>query len=458
MPRSARLDRIAVIAKREYVSRVKTKGFWIGTLVLPIFMLAMAFLPGLFLSKTQSELRLVVVDASGKVGTPLVERLSEGGRGKGAAAAAATKAGDTPDVESIQRQAEAQPGLASRLKVVNEPLAADGAAQRADLDRRVLEEKLDAWLWIPADILESNRAEYHGESVSNLVTQEILEVRLSRVVRSIRFAEAGLDAAQVEKLSTDVDLESMRVTKEGGQQESRFAGFFVPYILFFLLFITIMIYGQQILTGVLEEKSSRIVEVLISAVKPFELLMGKLLGIAGVGLTQLGIWLGTAILVTSAGFVAALPFLAAAGINVPSISPALLPHLLGFFVLGFLLYASYFAAMGSAFNNLQEAQQTAGALNTLLFVPFLGFFVIVADPDSTASVVLSLFPPFTPLLMAARIAVKMPPFWQIALGYLGSIAAVVGMVWLCGKIYRVGILMYGKKPTLPEIWKWLRYA
>jgi ABC-2 type transport system permease protein len=186
--------------------------------------------------------------------------------------------------------------------------------------------------------------------------------------------------------------------------------------------------------------------------------MGKLLGIAAVGLTQLGIWLGFMVFITAPAVVAAVPMIAASSIKIPVIAPSLLIHFLAFFLLGFLLYASYFAAIGSAFNNLQEAQQTAGFLNFFLVAPFICFMAIINDPDSALSVGLSFFPLFTPLLMMLRIAVKMPPAWQVALGYLISIATVVGMVWVCAKIYRVGILMYGKKPTLQEIWKWMRYA
>jgi ABC-2 type transport system permease protein len=442
-----------VVIKREYLSRVKTKGFWLGTLLLPIFMAAMAFLPSLFLLKTAGALRLAIVDESGKIGTPFAERIRSA-----PADPAETKAdlAKTPALaEEAPRRARA---LASKVTVTLETPAADAKAQNAELDRRVLAEEIDAWMRIPADVLTSNRAEYHGESVSNFVTQELLENRLSAVTRQVRLSEAGLDAAQIERLSEDVDIQTTRVTAEGGREESGMAGFFVAYFLFFLLFLTIMIWGQQVLTGVLEEKSSRIVEVIVAAVRPFEFLMGKLLGIAAVGMTQLSIWLGFMVLITAPAVVAALPMLASSGAKIPSIAPGLLIHFLAFFLLGFLLYASYFAAIGSAFNNLQEAQQTAGFLNFILVAPFICFMAIINDPDSALSVGLSFFPLFTPLLMMLRIAVKMPPVWQVAAGYLISILAVVGMVWLCGKIYRVGILMYGKKPTLPEIWKWLRYA
>lgn len=448
MPRNVRPDRIWVLIKREYGSRVKTKGFWLGTLLLPIFMAAMAFLPSLFLLKSRGALQLAIVDESGQIGERFAERIRTT-----TPDAAPGNAAETPPEPGKERRA-----LASKVEATLVKPASDARAQAAELDSRVLAKEIDAWLRIPGDVLTANVVEYHGESVSNFVTQELLENRISAVVREFRLGQAGLDVAQIERLSEDVDLQTTRVTAEGGRRESGMAGFFVAYFLFFLLFITIMIWGQQVLTGVLEEKSSRIVEVIVSAVHPFEFLMGKLLGIAAVGLTQLGIWLGFMVFITAPAVVAAVPMIAASSIKIPVIAPSLLIHFLAFFLLGFLLYASYFAAIGSAFNNLQEAQQTAGFLNFFLVAPFICFMAIINDPDSALSVGLSFFPLFTPLLMMLRIAVKMPPAWQVALGYLISIATVVGMVWVCAKIYRVGILMYGKKPTLQEIWKWMRYA
>ena len=169
-------DRTVVIAKRDYLSRVKTRGFWIGTLLLPVVMLGMAILPSVFMMKTQGELRLAIVDESHKVGKRLADELLK------------QSSADSPDP---------QRGVASRLQIDLEATDGDAEAKRKALDDRVLSESLDAWLWIPADILTANRAEYHGESVSNLVTQEVLERRLSTVVRSIRFSEAGLDSSLV---------------------------------------------------------------------------------------------------------------------------------------------------------------------------------------------------------------------------------------------------------------------
>jgi ABC-2 type transport system permease protein len=155
------------------------------------------------------------------------------------------------------------------------PRSGDAAAQRAALDRRVLDKQIDAWVWISLEGLaqEEPVAEYHGESVSNFVTQAELGRAISAASREMRLSEAGYDARKIEALTREVELETTRVTAEGGRAEGGLAGFFFAYVLFFMLYVTIMIYGQQVMNGVLEEKTSRIVEVIVSTVEPFELMM-----------------------------------------------------------------------------------------------------------------------------------------------------------------------------------------
>ncbi|MGB6364276.1 MAG: ABC transporter permease, partial [Thermoanaerobaculia bacterium] len=184
---------------------------------------------------------------------------------------------------------------------------------------------------------------------------------------------------------------------------------------------------------------------------------GKLIGICLIGLTQLGIWLGTAAVLTAPGFVAAMAFMPE-GITLPTLSLTLVAHFLCLFLLGYFFYATFYAMIGSAFDNVQDAQQMAGVGIIFVVLPWIFFIPVLNDPDSTLSVVTSLIPVFTPFLMMLRIAVKMPPAWQIALGYFLTLALCIGMIWLCARVYRTGILMYGKKPTFKELWRWMRYA
>jgi len=435
-----RPDHVTTILKREYLTRIKSRGFWIATLILPLAMAALVVLPSLIALKSQAKLRMAVVDELGGVASRLEERLARR---------------EHPGTEAEpfdQRRAET-----ASFKVEALTPGSDPAARRAELDRRVLAGEIDAWLWISAAGLESGKIEYHAESVSNFITQGQLERALSELVAETRLTRAGHDAAEIAALTRDVDLDTVRVSQEGSRQEAGMAGFFLAYFLFFLLYTVVAIYGQQVMNGVLEEKNNRIVEVLIATVRPLELMVGKLAGIGAAGLTQLAVWMVAMLVLSAPGLLGALA-IGGGGFQIPPVTPALVVHFLLLFLLGFFLFASLYAAIGAATNNTQEAQQFAGIVIPFLVGPVLFMMPVINDPDSTLAVVLSLLPPFTPLLMMLRIAVKMPPLWQILAGYVLTAAFVAGLVWLCARIYRVGILMYGKKPTFAELWRWIRYA
>jgi len=438
-----RLENSLVITKREYLARIRTKGFWIATVALPIFIAAMGVVPSLLMLKQGRTHRVAVVDATGVIGGRLVAALAE------------------PDpIEEMARSLGGDGGAGpERADFALELVAPDRdrEAQAAALDAAVLAGDWDAWIRIEEETLDSNTIEYHAESVSNFITQERLERALSTAIREYRLERAGYDAEEVGRLARSVDLEAYKVTETGSEREGVTAGIILAYVLFFLLYMVLVIYGQQVMNGVLEEKSSRIVEVIVSTTRPIELMFGKLLGICLTALTQLGIWLGCMVIVTLPGVVGAMAWIPEE-VDVPTLGPVLLGHFFLHFLLGFFLFSTFYAAIGAAFNNVQEAQQFASLAVVFLVAPVLLFWVVINDPDGTMSVVTSLIPLFTPLLMMLRIAVKMPPAWQIVLGYLLTAGFTWLMVWLGARIYRVGILMYGKKPTVPELWRWMRRA
>lgn len=448
-----RTDAVLTIAKREYLTRVKSKGFWIATLLLPLAMAALTVLPSLIAMRAKASLRVAIVDEVGGLGEKLSERLA-GAKADRASTAAAPA---TPE-ETLREASKEEAGRRSAsFDVELVKVTDDRGALRAQLDRRVLGDEIDAWVWISPEGLENDRVEYHAESVSNFITQSRLSEVVSRVVAESRLAAAGMDAAKVAELTGEIDLQTVRVSETGSREEGGMAGFFLAYFLFFLLYMVVMLYGQQVMNGVLEEKSSRIVEVLLATVRPIELLIGKLLGIGAAGLTQLGIWLGTMTALSAPAVMTALA-LAPGGAKLPQVSGILVVHFLILFLLGFALFATLYAAVGAATNNVQEAQQLAGFMVIFLVAPIFFLVPIINDPDSTLSVTLSMIPVFTPLLMMLRIAVKMPPLWQILTSYLLTAAFVGFLVWVCARIYRVGILMYGKKPTFQELWRWVRYS
>ncbi|HWM92986.1 MAG TPA: ABC transporter permease [Thermoanaerobaculia bacterium] len=429
-----RLDNIQIIARREYLQRIRSKGFWIGTVIFPLFAVAMTILPSVLLMRSGTTHKVVVVDDTGRVAANL--------------SAKRPKTAPPEPRETVRL---------SKVDFIREVPQPDPKAQEAALDRRVVDKEIDAWIRITPEVLTGKPVEYHGRSTSNFMTQDILEDRLTEAVRRVRLTDAGFDPDKVGELSAQVPLRTIRVSKEGSRAEGGAGGFLFAYILFFMLFLSLLIWGQQVMNGILEEKGSRAVEVIISTVKPFELMMGKLSGICLVGLTQFGIWILTMVVLSAPGVVGAFGSMPD-DLQIPVLNPLAAIQFVLFFILGFFVYASFYAALGAAFNSLQEAQQVAGTMGIIFAVPAMLMPMIINAPSSTLAVVSSLIPLFTPVLMPLRIVTEMPPAWQILASYALTGGFLVMMVWFCGRIYRVGILMYGKKPTIPELVRWVRYS
>jgi ABC-2 type transport system permease protein len=427
-----RLEYAAIIGRREYLARVRTKGFWIATVAVPLFIGAVVLGPQLLMAKTSTEQRLAMVDATGTgLGRELQAALSGGGR----------------------RQAGQVRFEVRLIPPATTPAAQ--TAQRRDLDGMARRREIGAWAWIGRDGLAANSFEYHAESLSNVITQEVLKERVSEVAGKWRLNRAGYDAVKIAALTRPLELQTVRISATGSRAEAGAPGFFLAFVLFLILYMAILLYGNQVMQGVLEEKGSRVIEVLAAAVKPTELMAGKLGGICLLALTQLAIWAAAIALVTAPGVVAALVTMPA---RLPVLTPVLWLNFFLLFLCGFFLFATFYAMLGAAFNSAQEAQQLAGLPAIFVVAPAIFMVKIINDPDSTMAVGLSLVPPLTPLVMMLRIATRMPPLWQLLTAYGLSAAAIAGMIWLCARVYRVGILMYGKKPTLSEIWHWVRYA
>jgi ABC-2 type transport system permease protein len=425
-----------IIAQREYLARVRSKGFWLATVALPLALAAFGVLPSLLLMRSDATHRLVIVDVTGRLGDEVRRELT-GGEAREVVDAVTPAGGD-----------------GARADFEIELL---GEFDRGDLNRRVLAGDIDAWILIDDASLEEDQIRYYAESVSNFFTQERIENAVSAAVRAWRLEAAGYDADEVGALARPLDLAAVKVTPEGEKEEGVAAGIVLAYFLFFTLYLLLVIYGQQVMNGVIEEKSSRIVEVIVSTARPFELMLGKLVGICSVALTQLGIWMATVIVLTLPGVVAAIAWIPQ-GTTLPTLGPGLALHLLINFLLGFFLFCSLYAAIGAAFNSVQEAQHFAVVVVAFLVLPVLLFWKVLNDPDGGISVVTSMIPLFTPLLMMLRLVVKAPPAWQVAVAYLLTAAFTWALVWFSSRVYRVGILMYGKKPTLRELWRWVRYA
>jgi ABC-2 type transport system permease protein len=272
-----------------------------------------------------------------------------------------------------------------------------------------------------------------------------------------QLADHGFTSAQAKILLGPVNVETVRVDRRGARRSNGLGAFLLPYFLLVAIYVTVLIYGVYVMRSVIEEKSSRVIEVLLGSVTPMQLMAGKIIGVGAVGLTQIGIW-AAAGSVLGTGSYAVLRQVMGESLNDAHISAAALILFPVFFILGYATYACLYAAIGAMCNSDEEAQQLQFPVTLPLVLCMVCAMAIIRDPNTQLAFWLSMFPLTSPIIMYVRVSVSMPPLWQIALSIAISLSSLYGLVWLTSRIYRVGILMYGKRPTLPEILRWLRYA
>jgi len=426
------------VVKREYLTRVKKKGFVIGTLLLPLLLVMVfggVFIFGRFFKPASKD--LVVVDETGRIYTEFTRLLPD-----------TLRSG-----EPMFRFQEYDLGKQ------------DLAAVRSELNNKVMDKQIDAYLIIPQDVIDSRMVTFSSRNLTDYEEQEKLQRALSRVVSNLRLEDKGFPAEVIrEEMNLgQVWLEGIQVTQKGEVKGSGIANYLLTYLLSYVLMLFIMVYGQMVTRSVIEEKSQRITETIISSIKPIELMLGKLVGICLVGITQLLVIVGFIYAFTVYGD----DLLAKAGVQVPELlniiqnlrfTPVVFVFFLLFFLMGYLLYAVLFAAIGAMVNTDDEGQQFLAPVVILNILSFFIMFSVAKNPDTPSALWASLFPFFTPVVMFSRIAASAPALPSGAIISLFTTAAAIYLLLLVtAKIYRVGILMYGKKPSLKEAWKWLKY-
>ncbi len=426
------MDKMWTIMRREYLSRVKTKGFVIGTILLPLLMIALFAVPiFLLFLKSDETKRIAVIDQTGAVFDSLEATLNR------------------PDAEGRR------PYDFTKLRVAPEQLDSVRQSLSAGIER----EQWHGYLLIPDSVFDGGAAKFFGKSVSNRFENEGFEEAISHAVTAQRIQRSGLNPQQIQRMLAQVDLNVQPASRE--KKDPGFT-FVIAYFLGFSIYMAMFIYGAIVMRSVIEEKTSRVVESVISSIKPFHLMAGKIFGVGAVGLTQFLIWAVAMGLLSLYGLALAGVFVAdpakLQGLDLPTLSLGTLGFFVLFFLLGYVLYSTLYAGIGAMVNSEQEAQQFVLPIALIIVVPILMITYIITNPDSQTAVIMSLVPFFAPIIMLARIAVQMPPFWQIAASIALMVLTIVLMIWIVGRIYRVGVLMYGKRPTLPEIIKWIRYA
>ncbi len=450
------MRKFLAVVKHEYKKIVLKWSFIIGTLLFPIISAGFAVVPAIIFSMKGEPTRIAVVDLSGKIGARLKENLSAE-RVSAKAQQAARESLKNLDASQQERLNQGAGQIASAFVFADYSYAEKPLEQiRRELGEKITAKELDAFLIVPTDLTASDaKYEFRSRKAGDFGGERNLRDALNEAVRSERLAGANISETQLKDLSRNVDFDSKSLDEKGDEKDSD--GVFVAsFIIGLMIYITLAIYGQQIMAAVVEEKETRIAEILFSSAKPFELMMGKLTGVGLAGLTQLAIWITSALVVVGFG----VAQMSAMGMNiaVPNISPLMVILFFVYFLLGFFIYASIFALIGSVVTTVQEGGQFSFPPIMLLLVGFYFSFAVIRDPNSSLSFWVSIAPFFAPITMPVRILAETPPMWQIGLSIFINAATIAGLIWLASRVYRVGMLMYGKRATIPEVWKWIQQS
>ncbi len=435
------MSKIGIVIEREYMERVKKKSFIITTILMPMLMLVLMALPAIIMNYVDSSATTVSVIDNSNVILPQLK-----------------------NTESLTFR----------------------PATDATVDSALTREGIDAVLVIPENILTGNRSglKYYANGPSSVGTETGIVDQINSIIETERlkgYNIANLDDI-LESVKSNVSLTTVRADKDSEESNSSMFSYGVGIGMTFVLYMFLLIYGQMVMTSIIEEKGNRVLEVVVSSVKPAQLMMGKIVGVALVAVTQMVIW-GILLALMSAYLLPALmPADAMADVaavqsgNFDSISDqssieiiqavgmlgnvshilSLIALMTVFLVFGFLLYSSIFAAVGSSVDNIQDASQlTSFAVFPIIF-GLIFAMVAATDPMGSVAFWMSMFPLTSPMVMVARIPFGIPA-WEIALSLVLLAIGFIAMVWLAGKIYRVGIFMYGKKPSIKELIRWVNY-
>lgn len=416
------MKKIWVIIKREFITRVMTKGFIIGTLLVPVIMVAFFGIQIFLLSQEKETSRQIgVVDKSGI----LLDKLNE--------AFQDTLKDGRKKYQFIPIEITAEENLSNQLITY------------------IQENVFDIIMVIPSHIADSGKVIYYAKKLGNYELLNSFRNAISTILTEYNYEKAGIDISRLKELKVRIDIETIKVTKEGAQKSSAMGEYLTGFFLLMLLYMTLLLYGQYIWKGIVEDKISRIVEILLSSITPTQFMYGKIFGNAFIGLAQIAIWavFGGIVLI---GTLTMNPQV----LSMIHINADLLIYFIIFFLLGFFLYSTFFAIIGAVSGSMDDAQQLQSPFMFLIIIAFLVAISALNNPDAPYIEILSFIPFFTPIVMFARIIVSEPSIYSIIISVLLSVGFIVLMTILAAKIFRIGILMTGKRPTLPEFLRWVR--
>lgn len=409
-----------IVAKWEFLEKIKSKAFLFSLVILPVIMVVFGVLPTLLATQTEEKSVIIgIIDESNLILPALEQRLREKYK---------LESGEPVYV----------------LRNLTNLGSSDEGQRKALATIMVSEDEIEGYFSIPPTVFDSGRVEYRAENVGNFRVVERFSRTMEEIIVAKRLSERGYDPGLVRKLTTNIDIRALKVTSEGRESESGFMEtFFSAYIFIMMLMFMVMTSGQLLIRSVVEEKSNRVIEVLLSSCSAQDLMIGKILGLSGLGLLQIMIW----------GIIA---FAISMKTGATVVSPEHILLLLVYFLLGYLMYSAIFVGAGSPVTTEQEAQQITTYVSLTLVFPIILAVPAMQNPDSTLIKILTFVPLLTPAFMLMRIPIQMPPTWEI-LATIGMLLFfTVFCMWAAGKIFRIAILVYGKRPSLVELSRWIR--
>ncbi|UCG51918.1 MAG: ABC transporter permease [Candidatus Latescibacterota bacterium] len=415
------------VIKREYYESIRKKSFIISTILAPVLLLVIYAIPILTVFFVPGEqVSVAVLDRTGLIADDFVSSLTD----------------------------TLKDGRPKYKTALPQPVSGDFDQLEAALIETIDNGALDVLIQIPEDVFESGKVDYISKDHFVEQVMDDMRGRINPVIISHRLAGEGMDYERVSRLTQRIELNEKKLTKGGVLENEELIGEFVLVVVFvMILYMTLLSWGMSVQRSIIEEKGSRVIEVMLSSVEPRDLFLGKIIGLGSLGLTQIAIWSLMMLAVTFSSSIAAAQYA-----SYVRISPVEIIYFIVFFILGYLLYSSIFSIIGAVCTTEQDAQQLQSIVVFPMIIPIMLMFLVIQNPNSTLAVVLSLVPLFTPMLMLARVVISDPNSWQVGLSIVLLVVSIYGVILFSARVFRVGILMYGKRPGLKEIFRWFRYA
>ena len=440
MPK-ATLHNVMLIARREYLEAVRTKLFIIMTVLMPVMMFGFSVVPSLLMTVDSGKKNKVAIAAEKQEYGDAIKARILGGN---------VAEADNDDIDA-SKKSKNNPLAAAKYDVTITSDMSEANKQKllAQLDSK----ELDGLLWLDEKAVEEHHGEYFARETNNFILLNNIQSNVRDALTRKTLISKGLHEQDIEAALKRFDMQTVQWEKGQAKKSNQGAKFMSALFLTLIMYITVMMYGIGVMRSVLEEKKTRIVEVLMSAINPTELLAGKILGVGSVGMTQVAVW---SLMGAVAG--TGLAFRVGVALKDLNLSGWTVFYFFLFYLLGYMLYSALGATLGAMCNTDQEAAQMQWLIMLPLMVSIMMMVLAITQPDHPIVAVMSMVPFCAPVLMYTRMVVSNPPMPQVLLSVGLMVASILAILWIGSRVYRIGILMYGKKPTLPELMKWIKYS